>query len=101
MIGFALPHAKQAPLDDLEGVGLDVGKNKQEPILGGRQGAVFIDGKPARGPGFPIEAPRRHMGVERRLKGGNELVKLVEGQAGHWFNVMGIANCWGFAGKPS
>ena len=19
----------------------------------------------------------------------------------HWFNVMGIANCWGFAGKPS
>ena len=66
LIGFALPHAEQAPLDHLEGARLDVGKNKQEPIFRGRQGAVLIDGKLARGPGFPIEAPRRHVG----LKGG-------------------------------
>jgi len=44
LIGFALPHAEQAPLDHLEGVGFDVGKNKQEPILGAWQGAVLIDG---------------------------------------------------------
>jgi hypothetical protein len=79
LIGFALAHAEQAPLDHLEGVGLDVGKNKQEPILWGRQGAVLIDSKPARGPGFPIKAPRRHVRVERRLEGRNQLLKLLEG----------------------
>src|SRR4029453_11674548 len=81
LIGFALPHAEQAPLDHLEGVGLDVGKNKQEPILGGRQGAVLIDGKPASGPGFPIKAPHRRVRVERRLEGRHQLLKLLEGQA--------------------
>ena len=32
--------------------------------------------------GFSIEAPRRHMRVERRLEGWNQVLKLVEGQAG-------------------
>ena len=45
------------------------------------QRAVFVDGKPARGPRFPIEAPRGHMGLERRLEGRDQLLKLVERQA--------------------
>src|SRR2546426_183717 len=46
-----------------------------------RQGAVLIDDKLADGPGFPIEAPRRQMRVERGLEGWNQLLKLVKGQA--------------------
>jgi len=37
----------------------------------------------AGGPGFAIEVPRCHMRLERRLAGWDELLKLVEGQAGH------------------
>src|SRR6266851_3749921 len=40
------------------------------------------DAETAGRPGLPVEAPRRHMGVERGLKGRDELLKLVEGQAG-------------------
>src|SRR5262249_38835167 len=68
-------------LDHLQGVRLHIGKNKQEPILRGGQGTVLVHGKLAGGPGFPIEAPRRHMRLERRLARGNQLLKLVEGQA--------------------
>jgi hypothetical protein len=82
LIGFALDHPEQAPVHHLEGVGLQVGENKQEPIFWRRQGAVLVHGKPARGPRLPIHAPRRHPGLERGLEGRNQLLKLVEGHAG-------------------
>jgi len=82
LIGFALAHAKQASLDHLEAVGLQVREQEEQPIFWRRQGAVLIDAKLAGGPGFPIEAPRRHVGLKRRLKGRDQLLKLVEGQAG-------------------
>jgi hypothetical protein len=82
LIGFALDHPEQAPVHHLEGVGLEIGENKQEPIFWRRQRAVLIDGKPASGPRLPIHPPRGHMGLERGLEGRDQLLKLVERQAG-------------------
>ncbi len=79
---FALPHAEQASLDHLERVGLQIDQNKQEPRLGCREWTIRVHGKPASGPGFPIEPPRRHMGLERGLKGWDQVLTLVQGQAG-------------------
>src|SRR5215475_1340752 len=81
LMRFALPHAEQASLDDLERIRFQVGQNKQQPVFGGPQGTVLIDGKSACGARFPIEAPCRHPCLERRLKGRNQLLKLVERQA--------------------
>jgi Domain of unknown function (DUF4277) len=69
LIGFALAHAEQTSLNDLEAVRLQVREQEEQPVFRRREGAVFVDGKLAGGAGFPIEAPRRHMGVERSLEG--------------------------------
>jgi len=82
LIGFTLDHPEQAPVHHLEGVGLQVGENKQQPIFRCWEGAVLVHGKPASSPRFPIHAPRRHPGVERGLKGRDQLLKLVERHAG-------------------
>src|SRR5215468_7051128 len=89
LIGLALDHAEEAPVHHLEGVGFEIDEDEQEPVFRGREGAVFVDGKPARGPRFPIHLPGRHPGVERGLEGWDQLLKLVERQAGeiqerHW-----------------
>jgi len=89
LIGFTLPHAEQASLDDLERVGLHVGKNKQQPIFGGREWTGLVHAKPASGPGLPIEAPRRHMRLKCRLEGRDQLLKLVEGHAGEIEELRG------------
>jgi len=81
LIRFALAHAKQAPLHHLEGIGFQVDQNEEQPIFGGWQGAVLIDGKLAGRPGLPIEALHGHVRLERGLKGRDQLLKLVEGQA--------------------
>jgi hypothetical protein len=81
LIRFALAHTAQASWHHLEGVGFQGGEQEEQPIFRRRQGAVLIDGKLAGRPGFPIEAPRRHMCLERGLKGWDELLKLVESQA--------------------
>ena len=41
LIGFALPHAEQAPLYHLEDIGLQIGENEEQPILGCQQGTVL------------------------------------------------------------
>jgi hypothetical protein len=66
----------------LEAIRLQVRKQEEQPIFRRRQGAVFVHGKLAGRPGLPIEAPRGHMRLKRRLKGWDQLLKLVEGQAG-------------------
>jgi hypothetical protein len=33
LIGFALPHAKQAPLHHLQGIGFQGGEEKEQPIF--------------------------------------------------------------------
>jgi hypothetical protein len=82
LIGFALDHPEQAPVHHLEWIGFEVGQDEQEPVFRCQEGAVFVDGKPARGPRFPIHPPGRHPGVERGLEGRDQLLKLVERQAG-------------------
>ena len=81
LIGFALPHAEQTSLDHLEAISLQISEQEEQPIFRRRQGAVFVHGKLAGRPGFPIEAPRGHMRLERRLKGRDQVLKLLEGQA--------------------
>jgi hypothetical protein len=82
LLGFALAHAEQTSLDHLEAVCLQGREQEEQPVFRRREGAVFVDGKLAGGAGCPIEAPRGHMGLERRLAGRDELLKRVEGQAG-------------------
>ncbi len=89
LIGFALAHAEYASLDHLKRVCLYIGQNKQQPILRGRQGAVLVHGKLAGRPRFPIKAPCGHMHLKRRLKGRDQLLKLVEGQAGEIQELRG------------
>jgi hypothetical protein len=93
LIRFALDHPEQAPLDHLKRIGLQVGEDEEQPIFRRRQGAVLVDGKLARGPRLPIHPPRRHPGLERGLEGGDQVLKLVEGQAGeiqelHWAGLQ-------------
>jgi hypothetical protein len=42
LVGFALAHAEQASLHDLERIGLQVDQNEEQPIFRRRQGAVLI-----------------------------------------------------------
>ena len=89
LIGFALAHPEQAPLHHLEAVCLQVGEQEEQPVFRRREGAVFVDGKLAGGPRFPIEAPRRHPGLERWLEGRDEELKLVERHARHIQKLRG------------
>ena len=58
------------------------GQNTQQPVFGCPQGTVRIDSTSAYGARCPIEAPRCHPCVERRLQGRDQLRNLLEGQAG-------------------
>ena len=82
LMGCALAHPEQASLHHLERMGLQGGQHKQQPVFGGWQGAVLIDGKPPSSPGFPGEAPRPHMCLERGLKRRDHELKLVERHTG-------------------
>src|SRR5215470_4820030 len=80
LIGFTLPHAEEASRDDLEAVRLQVREDKEQTIVRRGERTVLVDGKLACRPGFPIEAPRGHIRLERRLKGRDQKLKLVERQ---------------------
>src|SRR3954447_20129645 len=82
LIGFALAHAEQPSLDHLNRGGLQIREQEQQPILRGCQRAGPIDREPAGGSRFAIEAPCRHMLLERRLEGRDQDLKLLQGQAG-------------------
>jgi len=77
LMGFALAHPAQSPLHDLERISLQVGQEKQQPILGRGQRAVLAGGIPAGGAGPPIEAPLGHLGLEGGLKRGHQRPKLI------------------------
>jgi hypothetical protein len=47
LIGLALVYSEQPSLYHLEGIGFQVGQDKQQPILGRRQRIVLIGGIPA------------------------------------------------------
>jgi len=79
---LALAHPEQPPLHDLERIGLQVDQDEQQPILGPRQWAVLVSGVPTGGAGPPIEAPLGHMSLECRLKGEDQVLKLLDGETG-------------------
>ena len=66
LVGFALAHAEQPPLDHLNGVGLQVGEQEEQPIFRRCQRAGPVDGEATGGSGFPIEPPRRQPGTRPR-----------------------------------
>ena len=82
MIGLALVHPEQPPLHHLEGIGFQVGQDKQQPILGRRQRTVLIGGIPAGRARLPIEAPPGHMGLKGGLKRRDQAPKFIQGQTG-------------------
>ena len=61
----------------------------EQPVFGGRHGAGLLHAQLARGPGFAIEAPRGHSGLERCLKGRDQRLKLGERQAGAMQELRG------------
>jgi hypothetical protein len=76
----------------LEAIGLEVSEQEEQAILRCGQGASLIDAKLARGTGLAIESPQRHVGLKGVLKRLNQLLKLVQGQAGqieefHWMRL--------------
>src|SRR3954451_822831 len=58
LVGFALARAEQPPLDHLNGVGLQVGEQEEQPIFRRCQRAGPVDGEAVRG--FPS---RRHAAI--------------------------------------
>jgi hypothetical protein len=91
LIGFALTHAEQAPLHHLERIGLQVGEDEEQSIFWGRERTVLVHREPTGGAQFPIEAPHCKMRLERRLKGRDEELKLVERQAGEIEELCGAS----------
>src|SRR5690349_20986300 len=89
LVGLALAHAEQPALDHLDRGGLQVGEHKEQPLLRGCQRTAPIDGEPTGGSRFAIEAPRRHMLLERRLEGRDQDLKLLQGQAGEVQELRG------------
>jgi hypothetical protein len=75
-------HAKQACMEPLERGGLQGGQEEEQPILWRREGAVLLHATLAGGPEFPLEAPRRHRGVEGGLEGRDQVLQLVARHAG-------------------
>jgi hypothetical protein len=65
----SLAHPEQASLNHLEGVGLQISEQEEQPIFRRRQRASVIDGKPAGSPGSAIKAPHRHVRLKCRLEG--------------------------------
>ena len=79
----ALAHAAQASLDHLERVGPHRCEKKHESIFRGRPWTVVVYEKPTSGPRRPIEAPRRHGGVQCGRKGRDQRLQRVERETGH------------------
>ena len=89
LMGFALAHSEQPSLHHLEGIGLQVDQDKQQPILGGGQRTVLVGRISANSTRLPIKAPGGHVGLERSVKGGDHLPKLMQGQTGQIQHLRG------------
>jgi len=94
----ALAHPKQPALPHLERIRLHVDQEKPQAIRGGRQRTVLVGRVAAGGTRLPLEAPVGHMGLERRLKGREQLPKLVPGETGQ---IQHLQRAGLKIGKPS
>jgi hypothetical protein len=91
LMGFALAHPEEPPLPHLERISLQVDQDKQQPILGRGQGTVRVGRVPTGGARSSIEAPFRHMGLERGLIGWDYLLKLGHRETGHIEQLCGAS----------
>ena len=82
LLRLALAHPQQPTLHHLQGLGLQLDQDKQQPSLGGRQWTVLVGPIAAHGAWLPIEAPVGHMRLERGRKGRDYLPTLVHGETG-------------------
>jgi hypothetical protein len=73
----------------LEGICFQVDQDKQQPILRRWQRTVLVSRVPAGGARLSIEAPLRHMGLERGLKGSDQVLKLLHGKTGQIEHLCG------------
>jgi len=89
LMGLALAHPEQPSLHHLEGIGLQVDQDEQQPILRGRQRTVRVGRVSPGGTRLPIEAPVGHMGLERGLKGQDQPPKFVSGETGQIQDLRG------------
>jgi hypothetical protein len=80
LIGLTLVHPEPPSLHHLEGIGLQVGQDKQQPTFGRRQRTALAGGLPAGRARLPIEAPLGHKGLKGGLKRRAQAPKLIQGQ---------------------
>src|SRR5919109_3668796 len=97
LMGLALAHPKQSSWHHLEGVGLQVDQEKQQPICRRWQRTALRGGVPAGGARLPVQAPVGHRGVEHGLKGRDQLLKLLYRQAGQIQHLRGASPAVGQA----
>jgi hypothetical protein len=89
LVSLALAHPKQPPLHHLEGVGLQVDQDKQQPILRGTQWTVLVGRVSASGARLPIETQVGHVDLEGGLKGRDQALKLVQRETGQIQHLRG------------
>jgi hypothetical protein len=89
LMGFALAHAEQASLHDLERRGFEGGEDEEPASFRRRGRTVLGHREPAGGPRFPIEAPRGERRADRRLEGRDQLRKLVARHTGQIQELRG------------
>jgi hypothetical protein len=82
LMRFALAHPEQPPLHHLEGIGVQIDQDKQQSIRGGRQRTVLVGRVPTSRAPLPVKAPVGHVGLERGLKGRDQLLKFVHSETG-------------------
>jgi hypothetical protein len=66
----------------MEGRGLQVDQDTQQPILWHGQRTVLVSRIPTGGARSSVEAPFSHMDLERGLKRRGQLLKLYHGDTG-------------------
>jgi len=87
---LGLPHAEQAPMEQLNGILLEVDQQEQQPILRCWERTILIGRVASRLPAPSQQSPCGHVVQERRLKGGHQRRKLVHGQARQISQVGGM-----------
>jgi len=90
VIRLRLAHPEQAPMERLNRMLLEVDQNEQQTICRCRQGAVLIGRVSSRLPAPSMQGPCGHVLQERCLKGGNQRLKLVHGQARQISHIGGV-----------
>jgi len=90
LIGLALGHPEQPPRHDWQGRGVQVDQDTQHAILLRWQGTIVVGRLPAGGPRGPIDAPLGPRRLARCVKGRDQRLKLLHGEAGQIQHRRGV-----------